>query len=138
MSVTNIYLARHGQTEFNRNNQIQGRGIDASLNGTGRRQAESIAGKMKETRLHRIFCSSLKRSRETAEIIAKEHDIELEAFSDLDEMNFGELEGQPISENEKDLERLHQRWKSGDVDHATKNGESPMQYWKGRQAELNC
>ncbi len=125
MALTNIYLARHGQTEYNRCNQIQGRGIDASLNETGRKQAEAIAAYLSDVDLHRIISSSLKRSRETAEFIAHKQGKEFESYPDLDEMNFGILEGQPISEIEADLEELHMKWKSGNITYATQGGESP-------------
>lgn len=125
MGLTDIYLARHGETEYNRCNQIQGRGIDASLNETGCQQAKAIAGHLQDVNFHRVFSSSLKRSRETADIVAKSFGLEVEAHSDLDEMNFGVLEGRPISEIETELQTLHQNWKSGKVDYACENGESP-------------
>lgn len=123
--MTNIYLARHGETEYNRCNQIQGRGIDASLNETGLRQAKAIASHLQNVDVHRVFSSSLKRSRETAEIVAQTFGLEVESHADLDEMNFGVLEGRPIAEIEHELEALHQNWKSGKVDHASEDGESP-------------
>lgn len=125
MELTNIYLARHGETEYNRCNQIQGRGIDASLNDTGRRQAQAIARHLQDAGLHRIFSSSLKRSRETAEFVAQANGLQVNEYKDLDEMNFGVLEGRPIAEIEDDLKNLHHQWKSGNVDHATDQGESP-------------
>lgn len=123
--MTNIYLARHGETEYNRCNQIQGRGIDASLNDTGRRQAQSIAQYLQDVVLHRVFSSSLKRSRETADVIASARGLQVQSYEDLDEMNFGILEGRPISDIEDELVNLHETWKSGNVDHATEKGESP-------------
>lgn len=125
MALTNIYLARHGETEYNRCNQIQGRGIDEPLNDTGRRQARAIARHLKEVSIRRIYSSSLKRSKETAEIVAKTFDLEFQSYADLDEMNFGIYEGRPISEIESELVELHNVWKSGNVDHACENGESP-------------
>lgn len=125
MSLTNIYLARHGETEYNRCNQIQGRGIDVSLNDTGLYQAKAIADHLREVELKKIFSSSLKRSIETAEIIAREFGLNVEKYEDLDEMNFGILEGRPITEIETELEALHQNWKSGNVDYASQEGESP-------------
>jgi len=125
VGLTNIYLARHGETEYNRCNQIQGRGIDASLNETGQRQAKAIASHLQDVEFHRVFSSSLKRSRETAEIVADRFGLQVESHADLDEMNFGILEGRPIAEIEHDLEVLHQQWKSGKIDHASENGESP-------------
>lgn len=125
MALTNIFLARHGQTEYNRLNQIQGRGIDISLNKTGRQQARAIARHLKDIRLDRIYGSSLKRSRETAGIVAKKKGVELFSHPDLDEMDFGRLEGRPISEIETELDRGHENWKSGNISFAFEKGECP-------------
>ncbi|PAU93623.1 histidine phosphatase family protein [Aliifodinibius salipaludis] len=125
MSVTNIYLARHGETEYNRCDQIQGRGIDAPLNDTGVQQAHAIARYLQDVSIQRIVSSSLKRSRQTAEAIAKQQRLEVATYRDLDEMDFGILEGRPISEIKSELKHLHERWKSGDVDFASDQGESP-------------
>lgn len=125
MSLTNIYLARHGETEYNRCNQIQGRGIDASLNDTGIRQAKAIAVHLKEVNFSRVFSSSLKRSRETADVVAKAYNLGVDSHEDLDEMNFGTLEGRPISEIKEELQTLHENWKSGNVNFVLDGGESP-------------
>lgn len=124
--MTNIYLARHGETEYNRRNQMQGRGIDAPLNDTGRRQAEAIAEHLKEYDIHHIYSSSLKRSRETAECIGNACSLKVEAHRELDEMNFGVLEGRTITEIEPELKELHQNWKSGNTGFALKEAESPQ------------
>ncbi len=130
MGVTNIYLARHGETEYNRCDQIQGRGIDASLNDTGIRQARAIAHHLQDASIHQIISSSLKRSRQTAETVAKIHRLNVLSYRDLDEMDFGILEGKPISEIESELKKLHDRWKSGNIDFALKQGESPNAVFK--------
>lgn len=138
MALKNIYLARHGETEYNRRNQIQGRGIDISLNDTGQQQAKAIAEHLRDISFGNVFSSSLKRSRETAAIIASEYAIGVESHEDLDEMDFGIYEGRPISEIEDDLKSLHQNWKSGNVDYASEQGESPTAVLKraGGRIEL--
>lgn len=130
MGVTNIYLARHGETEYNRCNQIQGRGIDASLNDTGIKQAQAIARHLQDVSIQQIFSSSLRRSRQTAETVAKHQRLDVAAYRDLDEMDFGILEGKPISEIKSDLKHLHEQWKSGDVHFACDEGESPTAVFK--------
>lgn len=134
--VTNIYLARHGETEYNRCNQIQGRGIDASLNDTGLHQAKAIAEHLQGINLHRVYSSSLKRSRETAEVVAKMYDLQVESHKDLDEMNFGILEGRPISEIKTELQTLHENWRSGDVAYAVSKGESPTTVLKRADSRI--
>lgn len=125
MGLTNIYLARHGETEYNRKNQIQGRGIDAPLNNTGTKQARAIAHYLNDVPIHRIVSSNLKRSQQTARVIANVFGLDIESHPDLDEMNFGILEGRPISEIKAELQDLHTRWKSGDIEYAMEGGESP-------------
>lgn len=126
MSVTNIYLVRHGETDYNRRRQMQGRGIDASLNKTGRKQARAIAQYVKTLDLEHIFSSSLKRSRETAQPVSELCGLEVQSHRALDEMDFGILEGRPIDEIKPELTQLHQTWSSGQVAHAVEAGESPQ------------
>lgn len=125
MEVTNIFIARHGETEYNRTNRIQGRGINKSLNDTGRRQALSIGKVLEDKNIKHIFSSSLKRSLETAEIIAEQLHLKIESYAELDEMDFGIIEGQHISEIRGNLDHLHHTWKNGDTSFALEQGESP-------------
>lgn len=125
MSLTNIYLARHGETEYNRRNQIQGRGIDAPLNKRGTLQARAIAHFLEDVSMGQIVSSSLQRSRQTAEVIAKQKGLKITSYSQLDEMDFGILEGKPIADIKADLNQLHKKWKTGNVDYAPTQGESP-------------
>ncbi|NGP88223.1 histidine phosphatase family protein [Aliifodinibius halophilus] len=106
-------------------NQIQGRGIDASLNDTGYRQARAIASHFKNNELHHLFSSSLKRSFETASVVGEMHGLEPEPHADLDEMDFGPLEGRPISEIESKLEELHNNWRSGNTTFTFGQAETP-------------
>ncbi len=40
-AVTHLFLVRHGETDYNRQGIVQGRGIDVPLNELGRRQARA-------------------------------------------------------------------------------------------------
>lgn len=105
---------------------MQGRGIDASLNDTGRRQATALADYLQQTKIDHIFSSSLKRSQETAEIIAKVRGLDFHSYPELDEMNFGILEGQPVTDIKSELNQLQDNWRKGNVKFALENGESPL------------
>ncbi|MDP4678865.1 MAG: histidine phosphatase family protein, partial [Cyclobacteriaceae bacterium] len=39
MKTKKIYIIRHGQTDYNKNNMVQGRGINSSINEFGQEQA---------------------------------------------------------------------------------------------------
>jgi broad specificity phosphatase PhoE len=86
-----IYLARHGQTDWNAARRLQG-WTDVGLNETGRRQARDLARRLADVRLDGAFCSALRRSRETAEIVAGGR-VPIESLPALNERRFGAFEG---------------------------------------------
>ena len=65
-----IYYVRHGETDYNKAYLIQG-SIDAPLNEVGMEQAHQIALKLKDIKFAAIYCSPLRRARQTAEPKAK-------------------------------------------------------------------
>ncbi|MFH5831560.1 histidine phosphatase family protein [Halalkalibaculum sp. DA3122] len=127
MSETNLFIVRHGETEYNRLGRMQGRGIDKSLNKTGRRQAEATASYLEEFGIDLAVSSSLKRSIQTAQVAANRFQVELVSYRELDEINFGIFEGKFSDEIQDDLEAVHRRWRNGEVDLAIEGGESPSQ-----------
>lgn len=64
-----LFLTRHGQTDWNIAQKIQGR-TDIELNATGIRQAENTREKLLDETIDLIISSPLKRTKKTAEIIA--------------------------------------------------------------------
>lgn len=75
-----VYLVRHGQSADNVAPVFQS--PDSPLNEVGRRQAESIAGRISKLSFDALISSSFQRARETAEVIGKMAGREPE-FSDL-------------------------------------------------------
>jgi len=127
LNTTNIFIARHGETEYNRLDRMQGRGIDQPLNKTGRMQAKAIADYLSDKAVDHIIASSLRRSMETAEIISWMFRKEYRYYKELDEMDFGELEGRPVEEIQSELNEIHEKWRRGDITHAPEGGESPSE-----------
>lgn len=64
-----IYLARHGQTAYNREGRFQGLG-EVPLDDTGREQAHALAEEAARHPIATLVCSPLARARETAGIVA--------------------------------------------------------------------
>jgi len=91
--LTLLYL-RHGQTDWNAHNLVQGR-TDIPLNETGRAQARAQAEALSSHQppVEIIYASPMKRARETAEIIQKALDVPLRFDDRLVELCFGKLEG---------------------------------------------
>lgn len=72
---------------------------DPSLTSEGREEAERLAGPLKSKGITRIFSSPLKRTRETAEIIATALNLEITEDARLRErMNWGDVESQSFNE----------------------------------------
>lgn len=96
--MTLITLVRHGQTDWNRARRIQG-STDIPLNETGRADARTAAGLLKELTHHAIYASPLVRAKETAEIIAAELGLEPPRLvPDMREREFGEGEGMLVAD----------------------------------------
>lgn len=89
-----IYLARHGQTDWNNEMRAQGR-RDIPLNAMGRAQAVELRDKIKDIDFDVVYSSPLKRAAETAEIaVGDRYDI---IYDDrLLERSFGDFEGKII------------------------------------------
>jgi broad specificity phosphatase PhoE len=90
MKLLRIYLGRHGQTDWNASDRLQG-WTDIPLNETGRSQALLLAERMKGIPLDAVYCSGLQRSRQTAELAATGAPIT--SLADLNEQRLGKYEG---------------------------------------------
>ena len=63
-----LYVARHGQTQWNAENRICGR-TDLPLNEVGLQQASALAEKAADCHLDVIVASPMLRARQTAELL---------------------------------------------------------------------
>jgi broad specificity phosphatase PhoE len=96
---TEIYLVRHGQSIHNEKQIIAGQ-LDSELTGQGIADAHSVARAIGRNDFDAIYCSDLKRARETAEIIVKTLNLTcpLSLSPLLRELDFGEYTNQPVSD----------------------------------------
>ncbi len=88
-----IFLARHGETEWNRIGRWQGR-TDIPLSDVGRAQALGLADRLRGRGITEIHASDLSRARETAEIVGAALGVtRLSLDPRLRERGFGRFEG---------------------------------------------
>lgn len=66
-----IVFVRHGQTDLNKSNCIQGASVNQSLNEEGRKYAEKAAKNFDSTKFNVVYSSPLNRAVETAKIFTK-------------------------------------------------------------------
>jgi broad specificity phosphatase PhoE len=89
-----FFFVRHGETESNVQGTIAG-SIDMPLTDRGHDQARTIAAALKGAGITAIYCSALRRSRDTAQYIADALVLPINVIPELGERNWGELEGAP-------------------------------------------
>jgi len=117
-----IYIARHGQTQWNIEGRTQGI-CDIELTDEGRQQALRLARRLKDVPIRKIYCSDLKRAVETASIVGQEIGVGWEATPLLREASFGEWEGHTLEEIERIFPGQLSRWYS-DYTFCAPGGES--------------
>jgi 2,3-bisphosphoglycerate-dependent phosphoglycerate mutase len=86
-----LYIARHGQTDWNLQHRLQG-WTDRPLDETGRRQAAELTETLKGIRLDAIYSSTLSRSRDTAQTVAG-GTMTVKSLDGLRERNYGHFQG---------------------------------------------
>jgi len=94
MPVTTVWLARHGQSTWNREKIITGQ-LDPPLSPRGERQAQELARCLAGISLEAIYASTLDRSRRTAQAVAAGRGVPVAELPALREIHFGELQGRP-------------------------------------------
>ena len=87
-----IFLIRHGETEENAMQIVQGHSY-GKLSEKGREQARKVAERLSKERIDVIFSSPLERADLTAQEIAKRHGLKVIYDDRLKERGFGSIEG---------------------------------------------
>ena len=114
-----LILCRHGETEYNRLGLAQGRRIDAELNDRGYSQATALGQAIAESGLpiSGVYCSSLRRSRDTAgaviEALNEPKSLRVHPTPFIDEIDYGSAEG---SAGPDAVATTLRRWCSGDLE----------------------
>ena len=119
--MTTILLARHGETDWNRQGRFQGH-ADPPLNATGRAQAAELAAELEAVGLAAVYSSPLRRALETAQAVAAEHGLDPVAVDALREVDVGSWQGLTRVEIETQFPEQFARWL--DYDQGWEDGES--------------
>ncbi len=90
--VTRLILARHGETDWNRDGIWQGHG-DPPLNALGRQQSAELADRLGDVEIDILCSSDLRRAFETAEIVAEAKGLVVVPDPHLREMDVGSWTG---------------------------------------------
>jgi broad specificity phosphatase PhoE len=107
--MTEIILARHGETEWNVEEVFRGR-IDVELNKTGIKQAELLAEYLHDVKIEAVYSSPLKRALRTAGMIAGGHRLEVKIAPGLIDIDFGDWQGLSHQEVKDRYQELYTEW----------------------------
>ena len=134
-----IYIARHGQTDWNLLEKWQST-TDVPLNKTGYQQAEGLRDKLAEqgVRFKVAMTSPLVRAVETAKVLLQGSHVIAQINSALIELDMGEYEGR----HEKDVRELlgnekYNQWRSTMMSVPAPGGESIIDVARRLQPVVN-
>ena len=107
--MSTLFLVRHGRTGWNKEQIFRGH-KDIPLDDVGREEALLVGERLKGEGIRGVFSSPLSRAKETAEVVARFHKVEVQALEELTDLNFGEWEGLSLQEVEERYPDLYGQW----------------------------
>ena len=118
-----VYIVRHGETEWNAQGRIQGHS-DIPLSDNGRAQAQSVARRLSGIPFSVAYASDLSRTHETAQIILGDAATALRTTPQLREYSKGVFEGLTVDEYARQYPDQYQASLQNDLDFAPTGGET--------------
>jgi len=112
MTTTRLIVWRHGNTDWNAANRVQGQS-DVPLNALGEQQAVDAAELLVRLRPAALVSSDLRRAVDTAAALAALTGLSVKQDERLRERNFGAWQGLTMAEVAETRPDEHARWKSG-------------------------
>lgn len=107
--MTEIILARHGETEWNVTDIFRG-WTDLDLNANGVKQAELLGKYLSSKKIEAVYSSRLQRALKTAEMIAGYHQLSVVVAPGLIDVNYGEWQGLSPPQVKDKYPELYREW----------------------------
>jgi len=123
--TTRVYLIRHGATQLSSEDRFSG-GTDVDLSDEGRWQAARLAERLRDDRITAVYCSPMKRTLETAAIIARPHGLTPNQRDGLREIHHGHWETMRREDVELDFPEEYTAWQTDPFTFAPLGGESGL------------
>ena len=112
MTTTRLIVWRHGNTDWNAANRVQGQS-DVPLNALGEQQAVDAAELLVRLRPDALVSSDLRRAADTAAALAALTGLSVRQDDRLRERYFGAWQGLTMAEVAETRPEEHARWKAG-------------------------
>lgn len=137
-----IYLIRHGETDYNLKGIIQGCGVDMPLNKTGEKQANAFFNYYKKVNFDVVVHSNLIRSKQTVLPFLNDKGLTGIELSEIREISWGSYEGKSYTDELRaDYTAMLHDWSKGKLDSCLSGGESAAKLFErveqGVQTILN-
>lgn len=104
-----VYLVRHGETEWNTQDILQGH-LDSALTERGLAQARELVERFRDVEFAAIFSSDVTRAQRTAEIVALERKMAVGTSRLLRERNWGRYDGVAARRYREECRELIERY----------------------------
>ncbi len=125
MSVKQVHIIRHGQTEFNTERRLQG-AMPVPLNDQGRQESHALGQCLAGWSIDAIYTSPRARANETAQIIGGYLALPVYEDERLAEIAFGDFEGHTFAEVAQLYPVAYEKWESGYRRYRVPGGESRL------------
>lgn len=113
---------------------VQGRGINSSLNATGKRQSQQVFKALQHVEIDSFHTSELVRTQETIQPF----NSDFVSHSGFDEISWGTQEGTVPSIAAKDSYwNTVEDWRNGQLDKSVGGGESPIEVHKRQKTSMD-
>ena len=122
-----LLLVRHGNTKSNSAERFWGQ-TDVELSGSGIKQAEQLRDRLSTEKIDAIYSSNLCRASGTAKIISSRHQLDIIACNELQEINFGNVEGLTFKEISQLYPELTALWFTQSPNFKFPGGESIVEF----------
>ncbi|HNZ12263.1 MAG TPA: histidine phosphatase family protein [Anaerolineaceae bacterium] len=123
MSTTRLYLIRHGATRLSAEDRFSG-GTEVDLSDEGRWQAACLSKRLADDPIVAFYCSPMRRTVETATIIAQPFHLIPEQREGLREIHHGHWETMSRMDVEAQYPEEYAAWQEDPFTFAPEGGES--------------
>jgi probable phosphoglycerate mutase len=120
--ATRLLLVRHGATTLSAEDRFAG-ATDIPLSDEGRSQAVALAERLRDDPIDALYCSPMRRTLETASILAEPHRLTPVSRPALREIDHGHWEGLTRQEVESRFKDEYARWEEDPFSSAPSGGE---------------
>lgn len=119
-----VLLTRHGHTDRSEPEQYLGQHLPATLSARGRKDARALARRLATVPIDRVLTSPLSRAVDTAALLARGRDLQIELDGRLTELDYGAWEGHPLDEINSLFPGEYEQYERDPATHKVGGGES--------------